>query len=72
MAAAAALFILTIATVPVFVREGVAVGLGMMALSAVAPLVVLVIIVCAWSVNDRKAAARAGTRTPSRAADDRP
>lgn len=55
IAAAVTLVVLAVLTAPVFVDEGLAAGLGVLALSAIAPLAVLGLIAYVWSGRDREA-----------------
>lgn len=55
---ALAFLVLAAGTSPVFVSEGFAAGLGVMALSSIIPLAVLVVIAYVWTGNDRAARAR--------------
>lgn len=66
IAAAVTLVVLAFLTTPVFVSQGVAVGLGVMALSAIAPLIVLALVAYVWSSNDREAAKLTGSRPMQR------
>jgi hypothetical protein len=63
LAAAVALIVLAFATTPVFASEGIGAGLGVMAMSAIAPLCVLGVVAYVWSANDREATRRTGRRS---------
>jgi len=52
---------LAIAVSPVFVQEGLWAGLGLSALSAIAPIVVLLVVAFVWRGNDRQAGRSGGS-----------
>jgi hypothetical protein len=64
-AAALAFIVLVVATGPVFASSGFAGGLGILALSAILPTLVLGTVAYIWASNDRDAA-RSGTADPPR------
>jgi hypothetical protein len=51
-----AIVVLGVLTAPVFASSGVGAGLGVLALSAVLPAVVLIVLAYVWSGADREAA----------------
>jgi hypothetical protein len=73
-AAALAFIVLMSGTVPIFERDGFAAGLGMLAVSAVLPSVLIGIVGYIWAGNDREAARTGISRqslpyTPARRAE---
>ncbi|BAJ73690.1 predicted Na+-dependent transporter [Microbacterium testaceum StLB037] len=55
-AAVLAFIVLMSGTAPIFARDGFAAGLGMLAVSAVLPALVIGIVGYIWTGNDREAA----------------